>query len=196
MNPFALPNSTSRLVVPLMRYRNLSTRHGELFEAPLGEVFGRSPEFREEARGAACFSVAARDSEFDTRRFHALVLAYDLDSDQSFTLDRALQGRAHVGWTAFGHRADGGDNYRFRVLLPLSRSVNAHDYSVLAQAINGDLGGLADLREERRDRRWLMPLAHPDREEFACVRYSAGALIDVDQVLGYRIAPTELRYAG
>ncbi len=196
MNPFAVPNATSRLVVPLVRFRNRSTRHGELSELPLGEVFGFRPEPREDERGAPCFSVAVMPPGGLVRQFHALVLAYALDADQAFLLDRALRGRAHVSWTAFDHRADGADSYRFRVLFPLSRAVNAHDYAVLAQAIDSDLGGLADLRAERRDRRWSLPTCHPDREEFAGLRYGPGSVIEVDEVLGYRLAPSELRYAG
>ncbi len=196
MNPLAVPNATSRLVVPLVRFRNRSARDGELLEVPLGEVFGLRPEPRDDERGAACFSVAVSPPDGLVRQFHALVLAYTLEADQAFMLDRALRDRAHVSWTAFEHRADGADSYRFRVLFPLSRSVNAHDYAVLAQAVDSDLGGLADLRAERRDRRWTLPTFHPDREEFAGLRYGPGAVIEVDDVLGYRLAPSELRYAG
>jgi len=196
MNPFPVPNSTSRLVVPLLRFRNLSSRHGELLELPLSEVFGVRPAPRDDERGAPCFSVAITPPGGPVRQFNALVLTYSLDADQAFLLDRALRGRAHVAWTAFDHRTDGDDDYRFRVLFPLSRAVNAHDYSVLARAVDSDLGGLADLRAERRDRRWTLPTYHPDREEFAGLRYAPGAVIDVDEVLGYRLAPTGLRYAG
>ncbi len=199
MNPFAVPNATSRRVVPLVFYRTLSSRHGTLVERPLGDVFGDRPTLRDDARGAPCFSVATESTAASggpVRVYHALVLAYSLDADQSFLVDRALEGLAHVAWTSFDHRADGGDSYSFRVLFPLSRGVNAHDYAVLARAVDADLGGLADLSAERRDRRWLLPACPPDREELAGLRYAPGALIDVDALLGYRILPSKARCAG
>lgn len=189
------PQPTRSLVVPITCYRNRSRRRGELVEAPLGEVFGRGPRRRFEERGVPAFSVVHREPGDAIRRFHALVLAFDLDADQAFQLDRALRGRAFVLWTGFDHREDGGDNYRFRVLFPLSRPVNAQDHGVLAALVDNDLGSIADRRAERRDRRWSFPACPPCREEFASVRYGDGAVLDVDDLLGYRVVPSESRRA-
>lgn len=189
------PQPTRSLVVPLTLFRNRSRRRGEAVELPLVEVFGRGPRRRLEERGVPAFSVARHNPGDAIRRFHALVLAFDLDSDQAFQLDRALRGRAFVLWTAFDHREDGADTYRFRVLFPVSRPVNAHDHAVLAQLVDSDLGSIADRRAERRDRRWCLPVCPPCREEFASVRYGDGAVLDVDELLGYRELPSEQRTA-
>ena len=52
------------------------------------------------------------------------------------------------------YRADGDASYRYRLILPLSRPVNGHDYRVVARAFDGELGSVADWSQERRDRRW------------------------------------------
>ena len=195
MNAPTRVTPTSELYVPLLHYRNRSIRHGLLWEGTLGGYFGAGHTIRDKLRGAPAFTFGISEPGEQTRTYHALVLAYDLEADPAFLSSGFLRGRAFVLFTAFGHRAGGVDTWQYRVVLPLSRPVGPADYKVLARAVDAELGGLADPRLERRDRRWPIPVCPPERQHLATLRYGDGARVDVDSLLGTRISTGPRRLA-
>lgn len=180
-NPARVPTQLRRL--PLLHLRHRSARRGAVTEAPLVDLFGERHRVRSAERGAPCFSTLVQLAGDAVARHYALVLAFDLDADDAFVLDRLLRGRAFVMWTAFDHR-DADGRYRFRVLLPLSRPVGSWDLRVLREAVHGELGSLADRRAEPKDHRWTLPCAPRERAELATIHYGQGAVVDVDAMLG------------
>lgn len=182
------PVHTRDLVVPLMYFRHRSARRGQRWDGSLGEFIGQRHAVRDELRGTPAFSFAVPEPGFPERRFSALVLPFDLESDPAFLQTGYLHSRAFVLYTAFDHRADGAGAYRFRLILPLSRSVNAQEYRVLSRAFDGELGDQADWSQERADRRWTMPACPAERHHLATLRYGDGPLLDVDELLGTRVS--------
>ena len=182
------PVRTTDLVVPLVYFRHRSARRGERWDGPLGEFFGKRHAVRDELRGTPAFSFAVTEPGVPERRFSALVLPFDLESDPAFLQTGYLHSRSFVLYTAFDHRTDGAATYRFRLILPLSRPVNAQEYRVLTRAFDGELGDQADWSQERRDRRWNMPACPAERHHLATLRYGDGPLVDVDELLGTRVS--------
>ncbi len=182
------PVRTRDLVVPLMYYRHRSAKRGQRWDGPLGEVLGDRHAVRDELRGAPAISFAVPEPGFPERRFWAVVIPFDLESDPAFLQTGYLHSRSFVLYTAFGHRADGASTYRFRLILPLSRSVSAQEYRVLSRAFDSELGDLADWSQERRDRRWNLPACPAERHHLATLRYGDGPLLDVDELLGTRVS--------
>lgn len=181
------PTPSFDLVVSAVCYRNRTSRRGYPWQGTLGELFGHRHALRAELRGAPAFSFAVPSPTPGEREFGALVLAYDIEADPAFLQSSFLAPRAFVLFTAFDHRADGSDSYRFRLVLPLSRPVNAEQCRVLAASLDSDLGGLADHRRERRDRRWTMPSCPAELSRFASIAYGRGARLNVDDYLGTRV---------
>ena len=179
---------TADLVVPVLRFRNRSIRRGERWDLPLGEFLGQRHAVRDELRGAPSFSFGVTEFGSTERRYSAVVLPFHLESDPAFLQTGFLHDRAFVLYTAFDHRVDGDASYRYRLILPLSRPVNGHDYRVVARAFDSELGGLADWSQERRDRRWAMPACPPERYHLATLRYGDGPVLDVDELLGTRVS--------
>ena len=182
------PVHTRDLVVPIMYFRHRSARRGERWEGTLGEFFGQGHAVRDELRGTPAYSFAVAEPGLPERRFSALVLPFDLESDPAFLQTGYLHSRAFVLYTAFEHRADGAGTYRFRLILPLSRPVNGREYRVLSRSFDGELGDLADWSQERRDRRWNMPASPAERHHLATLRYGDGPVLDVDELLGTRVS--------
>jgi hypothetical protein len=187
--------TTSELSIPLLHFRNRTARRGLLWDGTLGAFFGQHHAIRDEPRGAPAFSFALGEPEFAVRSFTALVLAFDLEPDAAFAHADFLAGRSFVLFTAFDHRAGGDGTYRYRVVLPLSRPVDAHDYRVLAVSFDGELGGLADPGLERKDRRWPVPICPPQRAHHATIRYGNGPVLDVNELLGTRVSTGPRRLA-
>ncbi len=179
---------TELLNVSALVFRNRSTRRGQRWDGALGALLGRRHAIREDLRGVPCFSFAVAEPGADQPCFGAVVLPFELEAEPAFLQTGLLHTLAFVLVTDFDHRRDGSDDYRFRLVVPLSRAVGAHDHRVLARALDDELGGLADWRRERRDRRWTMPVCPPERAELATLRYGTGAPLDVDEYLGTRVS--------
>ena len=116
----------------------------------------------------------------------ASVVALDVEKGPTTQQAHAVfRGWAHVIYTTWSHRPDA---HRFRVVLPLSRDVNADEYRRLWGYLAGLLAGGADEQTKDLARALFLPAARTDGGRAGAKAWTEAPLLDPDETLA--LAPT------
>lgn len=106
------------------------------------------------------------------------VSALCLDYDAGSTLDAAAGRWGGLAGLLHTTRKHTPDAPRFRVVLPLSRTVSAFEFAALWRRVNATVGGVIDQAPKDASRFWYLPGCPPDAEFIA--RELRGGWLDVD----------------
>lgn len=169
----------------ITRWKNLVTPTGTEQRIPWAEFceeFSKLRKFESDNRhpgwSPARFSDGKRSKETVER-----VFAVCLDYDQGETLEHAEQlwgGYCCLLHTTRKHTADAP---RFRVILPLKRSVSVYEFVGLWERVNAHAGGKLDPSPKDPSRFWFVPgVGDHDGAEFVAKRYD-GPPLDPDEWL-------------
>jgi len=157
------------------------------------DLLGRSHIVRTSKSGRAFvpadFREGGKRCKADVERVNALVYDFDFDKRADSEADaKAVYGRANglacgILYTTHSHNEQGEQDYRFRLIFPVSRPMTAEEHGRIWVLVNGKLGGLADGSAKDPSRLYYLPSCPPEREELATMEEWEGPLLDVDALL-------------
>ena len=190
--PRRTPVKLDQLVVRISRFDSEKDRTPRPWEGPFARIIRDGHLVRADKKGTPAFSAAiyGEGAKRGNRKVvEATLLVYDFDhlsAEGAARVGRLLQGRAFLAYTSFSHLSGGPDDGCFRVLLPVTRSIQPDEYPAVWEGGYAALGRLADVRTRDVARIWFLPSCPPERAELAWVRTSDGLALDVDAVLSWQ----------